>query len=94
MSKKVIYCNNPSLLKTVTCMVCDTSGNLYAANYGGSTGGNSTYVVKIDTAGNATLLTSQVTDANYYGMYYLNGYLYVCGSHLHQLFSSPFCINK
>ena len=80
MSKKVIYCNNPSLLKTVTCMVCDTSGNLYAANYGGSTGGNSTYVVKIDTAGNATLLTSQVTDANYYGMYYLNGYLYVCGS--------------
>ena len=80
MSKNVIYCNNPELLKTVSCIVCDTSGNLYAANYGGSTGGNSTYIVKIDTSGNATLLTSKVTDANYYGIYYLNGYLYVCGS--------------
>ena len=76
----VTFCNYPSLLKNIAGLVFDTSGNLYAANYGGIAGGNASYIVKIDSDGNATQLTSQVTDANYTSMVYVDGYLYVCGN--------------
>ena len=74
MSVTITLYNIPSLLVFIASLVFDTSGNLYAANFGPTS-----YIVKIDTAGNATQLSTPQTGTNYSGMYYLNGYLYVCG---------------
>ena len=84
-TKQVIYCNNPSLLKHAARIVTDPSGNLYVDNFPGLTiegynGGLTSYIVKIDTAGNATRISPEVTDSRYTGMVYLDGYLYVCGT--------------
>ena len=80
MSVTTTYCGTPTtLLKYIGYLVFDTSGNLYAANFGSGGGGGTAYVVKIDTAGNATLLSTPIPNASFIGMYYLNGFLYVCG---------------
>ena len=76
MSLTTITFSNSTLLKNTQALVFDTSGNLYAGNNGIGGGGSS--IVKIDASGNATLLASK-TGTNFAGMYYLNGFLYVCG---------------
>ena len=75
----ITFCETPTLLKYIGFLVFDTSGNLYGANFGGGGGGGTAYIVKIDPTGNATLLSPPTPSANYIGMYYLNGFLYVCG---------------
>lgn len=72
-----IFCSS-NLLTQVSSLVCDDDGNVYASNFTS----NATNIIKIDTNGNATQLTSSNIfdyEVNHTGMVYVNGYLYVTG---------------
>jgi len=71
---EVVFCNSP-LLTYVNYLVFDNLGNLYANNFDKT-------IIKIDQNGNATTLVDGSTileDANFCGMFFLDGYLYVAG---------------
>lgn len=66
-----LFCDSP-LLTSVSCIIY-VSPYIYVSNYASST------IIRIDSAGNATLLAT-ITAVNLNFMVYVNGYIYVTGA--------------